>query len=110
MAWSPAHCIAQVRTVGDALVCDSLDSRSRAAGGASGAVYVRDEHYDTYTVPAGTFNDCWHVSVSGNTAVLCRDVGEVSFNSTNLLSKNFRRRVCWTVGVGVGKLGSFVSF
>jgi len=60
-----------------------------AAGGASGAVYEWDEHYDTYTVPAGTFSDCWHMTVSGNTAVLCRDVGEVSFNSTNLVSKNF---------------------
>jgi hypothetical protein len=60
-----------------------------AAGGASGAVYQWDMHYDTYTVPAGTFSDCWHMTVSGQTSVLCRDVGEVSFNSTNLVSKNF---------------------
>jgi hypothetical protein len=60
-----------------------------AAGGASGAVYEWDAHYDTYTVPAGTFTDCWHLTVSGQTAVLCRDVGEVSFDSTNLVGKSF---------------------
>ena len=59
------------------------------AGGASGAVYEWDAHYDTYTVPAGTFTDCWHLTVSGQTAVLCRDVGEVSFDSTNLVGKSF---------------------
>lgn len=60
-----------------------------AAGGASGAVYEWDAHYDSYTVPAGTFSDCWHLTVSGQTAVLCRDVGEVSFDSTNLVGKGF---------------------
>ncbi|HEY8087946.1 MAG TPA: hypothetical protein VIF09_08875 [Polyangiaceae bacterium] len=60
-----------------------------AAGGASGAVYTWDQHFDTYTVPAGTFSDCWHMTVSGQTAVLCRDVGEVSFDSTNLAGKSF---------------------
>ncbi len=60
-----------------------------AAGGASGAVYEWDAHYDSYTVPAGTFTDCWHLTVSGETAVLCRDVGEVSFDSTNLVGKSF---------------------
>ena len=60
-----------------------------AAGGASGAVYEWDAHYDTYTVPAGTFTDCWHLTVSGETAVLCRDVGEVSFDSTDLVGKSF---------------------
>jgi hypothetical protein len=60
-----------------------------AAGGASGAVYEWDAHYDTYTVTAGTFTDCWHLTVSGQTAVLCRDVGEVSFDSTDLVGKSF---------------------
>jgi hypothetical protein len=60
-----------------------------AAGGASGAVYEWDMHFDTYTVPAGTFDDCWHLTVSGQTAVLCRDVGEVSFDTTDVLAKGF---------------------
>jgi hypothetical protein len=50
-----------------------------AAGGASGATYIWDEHFDTYTVEAGTFDDCWRRKQQGYEVweVYCRNVGAV---------------------------------
>jgi hypothetical protein len=50
-----------------------------AAGGASGATYVWDEHHPTYEVAAGTFDDCWRRKQEGYDVwqIYCRDVGMV---------------------------------
>ncbi|MCR9160336.1 MAG: hypothetical protein ACE37F_18140 [Nannocystaceae bacterium] len=50
-----------------------------AAGGASGATYVWDAHHASYTVEAGTFEDCWRRTQQGYDVweIYCRDVGMV---------------------------------
>jgi hypothetical protein len=50
-----------------------------AAGGASGATYVWDEHHETYTVEAGTFDDCWRRKQEGYDVwqIYCAGVGMV---------------------------------
>ncbi len=50
-----------------------------AAGGASGATYIWDEHHPTYSVEAGTFDDCWRRKQQGYDVweIYCRDVGMV---------------------------------
>ena len=49
------------------------------AGGASGASYVWDAMYETHTVEAGTFSDCWRRTQQGYDVweIYCRDVGMV---------------------------------
>jgi hypothetical protein len=70
-----------------------------AAGGASGASSSWDMHYDTYTVAAGTFKDCWRAKQDGyeNWQIMCSGVGmivsaEAAFGydlKWELTSKNF---------------------
>ena len=50
-----------------------------AAGGASGATYIWDEFHPSYTVEAGTFDDCWRRKQQGYDVweIYCRDVGMV---------------------------------
>lgn len=50
-----------------------------AAGGASGATYIWDEFHPSYTVEAGTFEDCWRRKQQGYDVweIYCRDVGMV---------------------------------
>lgn len=60
------------------LLPPSLDA-TWPAGGASGASYIWDEHHESYTVQAGTFNDCWRRKQQGYDVweIYCRDVGMV---------------------------------
>lgn len=55
------------------------DGATWAAGGASGATYVWDEHHASYSVEAGTFEDCWRRKQQGYDVweIYCRDVGMV---------------------------------
>jgi hypothetical protein len=71
---------------------------SWAGSGASSATYEWDQHFDSYTVAAGTFMDCWHLSINsgGYEQVLCKDVGVVLSAGTQfqdyrweLVSKSF---------------------
>ncbi len=49
------------------------------AGGASGATYIWDEFHPSYSVEAGTFEDCWRRKQQGYDVweIYCRDVGMV---------------------------------
>lgn len=55
------------------------DGATWAAGGASGATYIWDEHHRSYSVEAGTFDDCWRRKQQGYDVweIYCRDVGMV---------------------------------
>ena len=55
------------------------DGATWAAGGASGATYIWDEHHPSYSVEAGTFDDCWRRKQQGYDVweIYCRDVGMV---------------------------------
>lgn len=55
------------------------DGATWAAGGASGATYIWDEHHPSYSVEAGTFEDCWRRKQQGYDVweIYCRDVGMV---------------------------------
>lgn len=63
------------------------------AGGASGATYTWDMHYDSYSVPAGTFSDCWRRTNAYGSEIYCHDVGMVWLTSSGstyeLLGKSF---------------------
>lgn len=54
-------------------------NKTWAAGGVSGATYIWDMHYDTYTVAAGTFTDCFRWKQQGYETwqIVCNGVGAV---------------------------------
>ncbi len=51
------------------------------AGGNSGATFEWDTHYDSYTVTAGTFSDCFRRNNTYGWEIYCRDVGMVQGTS-----------------------------
>ena len=63
------------------------------AGGASGATYTWDMHYDSYSVPAGTFSDRWRRTNAYGSEIDRHDVGTVWLTSSGstyeLLGKSF---------------------
>ncbi len=61
------------------LLLPPVQGETWAAGGASGASYIWDEHHATYTVEAGVFEDCWRRKQQGYDVweLYCRDVGMV---------------------------------
>ncbi len=61
------------------LLLPPADGATWAAGGASGATYIWDEHHPSYSVEAGTFDDCWRRKQQGYDVweIYCRDVGMV---------------------------------
>lgn len=68
---------------------------SWGAGGASGASFKWEEHYDSFTVPAGTFEDCFKRSHGVAYEIFCKNVGMVKWMTSEagdggeLLAKNF---------------------